>query len=101
MEQFSYCFDCDELAFATPNKKGVYESVTLAKCNHMGHHQHTFTNPQDYSPPICNALMKLEKGLSISHNEMILFKLAIDLGELDRFREKGKRNDVPRSSKEN
>ena len=53
--------------------------------NHIGHEQHVFGKPSDYCAPICNVLTKLQARLPISHNEMILFKLAIDLGELDRY----------------
>ena len=97
--QLGYCFDCNELNFAIPSKQGVYESANMSN-NHVGHNQHVFTTPNDYSPPIRNVLTKLEAHAPISHNEAILFKLAIDLGELDQFREKGKRNDVFRNSEE-
>jgi hypothetical protein len=53
--------------------------------NHIGHNQHVFGKPSDYCAPICNVLTKLQATLPISHNEMILFKLAIDLGELDQY----------------
>jgi hypothetical protein len=38
-----------------------------------------------YPLPICNVLTKLHVKELISDNEMILFKLAIDIGDLDKF----------------
>lgn len=85
MMEIGYCFDCNELNYAITNKNGVYERANMSN-NHFGHEQHVFGKPSDYCAPICNVLTKLQACLPISHNEMILFKLAIDLGELDRYR---------------
>jgi hypothetical protein len=46
-----------------------------------------FGAPEWYAPPIANVLKKLYAKLPISNNEIILFKLAIDLGGLDKFKE--------------
>ena len=53
--------------------------------NHVGHRQYIFGAPNQYAPPIRNVLTKLQAGAEISWNEIVLFKLAIDLGELDTF----------------
>jgi len=67
-----------------PTNNGVFEKENMSN-NHFGHRQHTFGRPNDYSPPIRSVLTKLNANLPISHNEIILFKLAIDLGELDKY----------------
>lgn len=53
--------------------------------NHFGHNVHVFGAPQKYCSPICNVLTKLNAGMPIHINEAIIFKLSIDLGELDKF----------------
>jgi hypothetical protein len=83
--EIGYCFECNELNYAATNNNGVYERANMSN-NHVGHAQHVFGSPNKYSPPIRNVLTKLQALAPISHNEMILFKLAIDLGELDEYR---------------
>ena len=87
--EIGYCFDCNELNYAITNNNGVYERANMSS-NHVGHNQHVFGKPSDYCAPICNVLTKLQATLPISHNEMILFKLAIDLGALDEYAPKEK-----------
>lgn len=82
--EIGYCFDCNELNYAITNNNGVYERANMSN-NHVGHNQHVFGRPADYCAPICNVLTKLQATLPISHNEIILFKLAIDLGALDQY----------------
>lgn len=82
--EFAYCFDCREITYAIKTKSGGFEKAKVAN-NHLGHNQYVFGAPKNYSPPICNVLTKLNAGAKITDNEMILFKLAIDLGDLDRF----------------
>lgn len=85
MSDFGYCYDCNELNYAIIDKNGVYKRSNLSN-NHFGHKQHVFGKPDNYCPPIRQVLTKLNANLPISHNEMVLFKLAIDLGELDKFK---------------
>ena len=82
--EFAYCFDCREITYAIADKNGVYESAKVCS-NHFGHNQYIFGAPNQYVPPIRNVLTKLNASAPISINEMIIFKLAIDLGELDSF----------------
>ncbi len=81
---FAYCFDCREITYAVPNNNGVFTSQNVAN-NHFGHNQYIFGKPNEYCAPIRLVLTKLNAGLPIKHNEIVLFKLAIDLGELDKF----------------
>ena len=81
---FAYCFDCREITYAVPNNNGVFTSQNVAN-NHFGHNQYIFGKPNEYCAPIRLVLSKLNAGLPIKHNEIVLFKLAIDLGELDKF----------------
>ena len=81
--EIGYCLDCKELNYALPDKHGVFEGHKMSN-NHYGHRQIVFGKPDDYCPPIRNVLAKLQAGLPISHNEIVLFSLAIDLGELDK-----------------
>ena len=77
---FAYCFDCCELTYALPDHNKGIHSCTAS--NHYGHRQITLEAPDKYPPPIRNVLIKLDKGLTISDNEMVLFALAVDLGGL-------------------
>lgn len=77
-----YCQDCHELAYAPHNEKGVFDDSN-ASFNHHGHRLLRLDRPlTEYTPPIRTVLMKLDKGIMISDAEIILFKLAIDLGDL-------------------
>ena len=84
MVEFGYCLDCQELNYALANRNGVFERANMSN-NHVGHKQYIFGAPNQYTPPIRNVLTKLNAGAPISDNEMILFKLAISLGDLDKF----------------
>lgn len=82
--EFAYCFDCREMCYALPTKNGKFEQANVAS-NHEGHHQFVFTRaPNHYVPPIANVLTKLKAGMRISDIEMQIFKLAVDLGELEK-----------------
>jgi hypothetical protein len=83
--EIGYCFECNELNYAMTDQNGVYERANMSN-NHAGHKQHTFMTPKNYCATICNVLTKLQAHAPIEHNEMVLFKLAIDLGELDEYR---------------
>ena len=85
--EIGYCIDCNELNYALTNNNGVFKRANMSN-NHFGHRQYIFGEPKKYVPPICNVLTKLQAGAPISDNEIILFKLAIDLGELDEEFEK-------------
>ena len=80
--EIGFCIDCRELNYAMANKNGVFERANMSN-NHYGHRQYIFQSPNRYISPIRNVLTKLQAGAKISTNEMIIFKLAIDLGELD------------------
>ena len=82
--EIGYCLDCNELNYAMTNANGVFERANMSN-NHQGHKQYIFGKPEEYTPPIKNVLTKLQAGLPISDNEIVLFKLAIDLGDLEKF----------------
>lgn len=84
MSDFGYCFDCEELNYAISDSNGVFERNNMSS-NHFGHKQHNFLKPNKYTPPIRMVLTKLQAGAPISHNEIVLFKLAIGLGDLDQY----------------
>ena len=84
MADFGYCLDCQELNYALANRNGVFERANMSN-NHVGHHQYIFGAPNEYTPPIRNVLTKLNANAPISDNELIMFKLAISLGDLDKF----------------
>lgn len=85
--EIGYCLDCKELNYAMTNANGVFERANMSN-NHQGHKQYIFEEPKKYSPPICNVLTKLQAGAPISDNEIVLFKLAIDLGNLEKYLDK-------------
>jgi hypothetical protein len=76
--EIGYCIECDEVFINCEGKD-------QCKNNHQGHNVYIFGAPKWYSPPIRNILTKLHAKEPISDNEMIMFKLAIDLGDLDKF----------------
>lgn len=84
MMEIGYCFDCNELNYAMTNANGNFERANMS-FNHVGHRQYVFGKPKEYSPPIRTVLTKLQSGLPISNNEIVLFRLAIQLGDLDKF----------------
>lgn len=84
MADFGYCFDCRELNYALTDRNGTFRRDNMSN-NHLGHRQHAFGKPNEYAPPIRHVLTKLNAGAPIERNEMILFRLAIDLGELAAF----------------
>ena len=88
-QTFAYCFDCQELHYGVSDSNGVY-SRDSASSNHWDHNVHVFGAPNTYQAPICNVLTKLHAGAPISHNEMIIFKLAVSFGELEPHRRLGK-----------
>lgn len=80
--EIGYCIDCKELNYASTNRNGVFERANMSN-NHIGHRQIVFKEPNHYTPPIRNVLTKIQAGARISNNEIILFKLAIDMGDLE------------------
>lgn len=82
--EIGYCLECKELNYAMKNNNGNFERANMSN-NHEGHKQYIFGEPNKYSPPIRNVLTKLQAGLPISENEIVLFKLAIEFGDLDKF----------------
>jgi hypothetical protein len=80
--EIGYCIDCKELNYASTSRNGVFERANMSN-NHIGHRQIVFSKPNHYTPPICNVLTKIQAGARISNNEIVLFKLAIDMGDLE------------------
>lgn len=76
--EIGYCFDDKEMFI---NREGK----DVAKNNHVGHNTYIFGAPEWYCTPIKNVLTKLHAKYPISNIEITFFKLAIDLGELDKF----------------
>ncbi|GHV74227.1 hypothetical protein AGMMS49940_15290 [Spirochaetia bacterium] len=82
--EFGYCLDCNELNYAIPTQNGVFGRDNMSN-NHTGHRQMVFDKPAKYTPPIKNVLVKLQSNQPISHNEIVIFKLAMDFdGIIDR-----------------
>ena len=90
--EIGYCLDCNELNYASTNANGVFERANMSN-NHIGHRQYVFEEPNKYAPPIRNVLTKLQAGAPISDNEIVLFKLAIELGALVSFVESKVKSD--------
>lgn len=91
--EIGFCKDCRELNYAITNRNGVFDRANMSN-NHFGHRQIIFGKPETYSPPIRVVLTKLQAGLPISTNEMILFTLALDLeGFLDEDEEDDEKRD--------
>lgn len=82
--EIGYCLECKELNYAITNRNGVFERANMSN-NHEGHKQYIFEAPEKYCSPIKNVLTKIQMGARISQNEIVIFKLAIEFGELDRF----------------
>lgn len=80
--EIGYCLDCMELNYASTNRNGVFERANMSN-NHIGHRQIVFGAPDRYTPPIRNVLTKIQAKCRISDNEIALFKLALELGDLD------------------
>lgn len=76
--EIGLCLDCRELNYALTSKNGVFERANMSS-NHVGHNVYIFDKPNKYSAPICSFLCKLQSNQPISHNEIVLFKLALDL----------------------
>ncbi len=82
-EIFAYCLDCREIHYGISDKNGVY-SKDSSSSNHKGHNIHIFDVPNKYPIPIRNVLTKLKALAPITHNEIVLFKIAIDLEGLEK-----------------
>lgn len=82
--EIGYCIDCKELNYAMTNNNGNFERANMSN-NHVGHRQYIFEAPNKYTPPIRNVLTKLQTGVPISDNEIVMFKLAIELGDLENY----------------
>ena len=65
----------------------IFERANMSN-NHEGHRQYIFEAPDKYTPPIRNVLTKLQAGLPILDNEIVLFKMAIEFGDIDKYLEK-------------
>ena len=77
--EIGFCFDCKEIHYAIANSNGVYEKHNVSSNHHNCKRVMVFDAPDKYSPPIRNVLSKLQAKLPISHNEIVLFKLAMQL----------------------
>lgn len=82
--EIGYCLECRELNYAMTNANGTFERANMSN-NHEGHKQYIFEAPEKYTPPIRNVLTKLQVGLPISNNEIVLFKLVILSRLVDTF----------------
>lgn len=76
--ELGFCLDCNEIFINNEGKDDC-------KNNHVDHNTYLFGAPKWYSPPICNVLTKLHAHEPINNNEIVLFKLAIKLGDLEKF----------------
>lgn len=77
--EIGFCLDCKEIHYAIGSNNGVYEKNQISSNHHNCKNVIVFDRPDKYSPPICNVLSKLQAKLPISHNEIVLFKLALQL----------------------
>lgn len=77
--EIGFCFDCKEIHYAIANSNGVYEKHNVSSNHHNCKRVMVFNAPERYSPPIRNVLSKLQAKLPIGHNEIVLFKLAMQL----------------------
>ncbi len=82
--EIGYCIECNELNYAATNANGVFERANMS-FNHEGHKQIVFGEPKNYPAPIRNVLCKLNAGLPISNNEIICFKLSMQLDMEDLY----------------
>ena len=78
--EFGYCLECKELNYALLGKSGVFDAANMSN-NHAGHRQYTFGAPAKYCGPVRNVLTKLQAMAPLTHNEIVLFKLAISLAD--------------------
>lgn len=77
--EFVYCRDCNELAYAPKNQKGTFEDRN-ASFNHYGHRIVRLDRDlKDYPPPVRIVLLKLNQGMEVTSNEIVLFKLALEI----------------------
>ena len=86
MADFGYCADCNEICYSLPTKNGVFTqaNVSFNHQNCLGY-MNFDKPPKHYPPPIAQVLKKLNAGIEVSHNEIVLLKLAMNLhGFLDR-----------------
>lgn len=79
---FIYCLECGQLDYGRPDKNGVYQRDSAAGI-HWDHNVHVFGDPCTYQEPIRDVLICLEREIKVTNWQMFLFRLAIDLGELD------------------
>lgn len=78
---YAYCIECNELNYAIPDKNGVYGRSSLAS-NHYGHRQIVFhRDPIEYIGPVAMVLMKLYANQDFTNNDMVMFKLALELAK--------------------
>lgn len=67
--QWLYCFECLMIDYPQEDKSSM----------HVGHRIYKFGKASLYVPPIELVLVKLDSDVEISHNELVMFKLAIAL----------------------
>lgn len=77
--EIGYCFDCNEMNYAIADKNGVFEKNNISSNHFNCKKGMVFGTPNKYSPPIRNVLTKLQASAPLSHNEILLFKLAMQL----------------------
>jgi len=64
-----YCLDCQMFDYPQEDKSTM----------HGDHKVYKFERAENYVPPIRLVLMKLDSDVKITHNELVIFKLAISL----------------------
>ena len=80
MADFGYCADCNEICYSLPTKNGVFTQANVAMNHHnCGRYMNFDKPPGEYPPPVAQVLKKLNAGLLVSDNEIVLFKLALQL----------------------
>lgn len=77
-QTLTYCLNCKQVDYGIPDKNGVYTRDSGAS-NHWDHTVHVFEHAKQYVQPIALVLMKLHARQTITHNDLVLFRLAIAL----------------------
>lgn len=90
-QTFAYCADHHELHLGVPDRNGVYQRDSESSNHWDCSRVHVFGPPDEYAwcPIIRRTLAQLGAGISISNNEIVLFKLALaleDVGDPDAMR---------------
>ena len=77
--ELGFCYECREITYLPADSNGVFEKQKLAQNHQHCKNKIVFGTPNKYPAPIRLVLTKLQAMAPISDNEIILFKLALDL----------------------